>query len=272
MSRFESFYKLFNTKKPIIGMVHLPPLPGSPRYNGDMEGLIKRAVSDARALEDGGVNGLIVENYGDKPFRRDKVGPETVSAMTLVLKSVLEATSLPVGVNVLRSDCVSALAIASVTGAKFIRCNVFTDTLVTDQGIIQPCAWEVLNLRAFLKSKVMVFADVLSKHARPLVHLTIEESARAAAYRGMADAIIVTGTETGVSPDPERVKRIKEAVSDVPLLIGSGLNPDNAVTLLKHADGAIVGTYFKEKGFVENKVDTERVRTLIKTIKMLDHR
>ncbi|HIE23686.1 MAG TPA: BtpA/SgcQ family protein [Candidatus Korarchaeota archaeon] len=269
MSRFDKFYGLFESKKPIIGMVHLPPLPGSPRYDGNLDYLIKRAISDAIALEEGGVNGLIVENYGDKPFRRDRISPETICAMTLILKEVLEATSLPTGINVLRSDCVSAMAIASVAGAKFIRCNVFTDTLVTDQGIIQPCAWEVLTLRSFLRSRVMVFADVLSKHAKPLVHVTIEESARNAAYRGGADAIIVTGIETGASPDPENVKKVKEAVPDVPVLIGSGLNPENAKILLRHADGAIVGTFFKEKGFVENKVDRERVKTLMKAIKTI---
>lgn len=269
MSRFERFQKLFHVEKPIIGVVHLLALPGSPRYDGNMDILIRRAISDALALEEGGVDGLILENFGDKPFRRERVGSETISSMTLILKQVIDSVSIPVGVNVLRSDCISAMAIATVTGARFIRCNVYTDTLITDQGLIQPCAWDVLTYRRQLDSDVMIFADVLSKHAKPLVLMNIGEAARSAAYRGMADVLIVTGTETGKSPRPEEIETAKKAVPDVPILIGSGFNPENAEKLLKWADGAIVGTYLKEGGFVENKVDKERVKRLMQVVRSL---
>ncbi len=269
MSAIDRFFELFKVKKPIIGMIHLLPLPGSPRYGGNLEGVIERALLDAKALEEGGVDGVLVENFGDKPFRRDRVGPETISSMTLALKSVLESVSLPAGVNVLRSDCISAIAIAAVTGAKFIRCNVFTDTMVTDQGLIMPCAWGALSYRRALGADVKIFADVLCKHAIPLVPIKLEDSAMTAAYRGLADAIIVTGPETGASPKPKDVERVKRAVPEFPVLVGSGLRPENARDLLKYADGAIVGTYFKEGGDIEGRVDVERVRNLMAVIKSM---
>ncbi|RLG40167.1 MAG: hypothetical protein DRO05_07015 [Thermoproteota archaeon] len=259
---------LFGTRKPVIGVVHLPPLPGSPLCRQSLEELVERALKDAETLEEGGIDGVLVENYGDKPFRK-KVGPETIATMSIIVEKVVKSLSIPVGVNILRSDCLAALAVASVTGARFIRCNVFTDTLVTDQGIIEPCAWELMSYRRMLGSRVMIFADILCKHAKPLVELSPEESARNAAYRGMADAIILTGRETGLGPDPRYVERVRKAVPDVPLLIGSGFTPENAEILLKFSDGAIVGTYLKRGGVTEECVDLDRVRKLMSVVKEL---
>lgn len=254
--------ELFSVKKPVIGVVHLLPLPGSPRYKDlGISNILDRAVQDAKNLEAGGVNGLIVENLGDAPYLKTNVGPETVSTMTLAVREVINAVNIPTGVNVLRNDVKAALAIAQTTGGKFIRANVFTETIITDQGIIEPTASELLRYRRYLGAEgVKVFADVHVKHGIPLSFASIEESAKEAAYRGLADALIVTGTRTGVAPNLKDLARVRKAVPDKPLLIGSGATRENILKLLKYTDGAIVGTSLKNRGVTENPVDLERVK------------
>lgn len=262
--------ELFGAKKPIIGMVHLPPLPGSPGYKGrDLGKILERALKDARALEGGGVDGLIVENLGDAPYLKTNVGAETVSAMAVIVREVVDAVKIPVGVNVLRNDVKAALAIAHVTGGRFIRANVFTEAVLTDQGIIEASAPELLRYRSRLGAKVKIFADVHGKHGASLTPRPIEQSAMDAAHRGLADALIVSGPRTGTEPKLEDLKRVKEAVLDKPVIVGSGVRRENIVELLRHADGAIVGTSFKVNGKVENPVDEERVKALLAVVKTL---
>jgi hypothetical protein len=266
-----SFDSIFHTPKPLIGMIHLLPLPGSPLYNGDgISEALDAAVRDAEALQKGGIDGLLIENYGDLPFKPTPSDPETVASMTAIGQEVSKHVDLPMGVNVLRNGALAALAIAHVIRARFIRVNVFAESLLTDQGIIDACAHDLMRFRKQLgASDVSVFADVRSKHAVPLTSRPIEESARDAAYRGMADALIVTGPHTGAEPDRDQLRRIRVSVPDRPILIGSGLTRRNAVKLLGEADGAIVGTYVKENGMVEKPVDETRVIELVRAIARL---
>ena len=210
--------ELFGAEKYAIGMVHLLPLPGSPRWAGEMDQVLERAVCDAQALARGGMDGLIVENFGDAPFCKDRVEPHTVSAMTLAVAAVRDAVQIPVGVNVLRNDSRSAMAIAAVTGASFIRVNVHTGAMVTDQGIVEGRAHDTLRYRRELGADVKLLADVLVKHATPLGALSIERAARDAAYRGLADAVIVTGVGTGQPTEVEDVIRAREAVPELSLI------------------------------------------------------
>lgn len=266
-----SFDRIFHTLKPLIGMIHLRPLPGSPRYSGDgISEAVDAAVRDAKALQKGGIDGLLIENYGDLPFKPVPTDPETVASMTAIGQEVSKHVDLPTGVNVLRNGSLAALAIAHVIRARFIRVNVFAESLLTDQGIIDACAHDLMRFRKQLgASHVAVFADVRSKHAAPFASRPIEESARDAAYRGMADALIVTGPHTGAEPDKDRLHRIRVSVPDRPILVGSGLTTRNAVKLLGEADGAIVGTYLKENGMVEKPVDETRVKELVRAIARL---
>jgi len=263
-----SFRAIFRTHKPIIGMVHLRPLPGSPRYTGKgISGALEAALRDVKALESGGVDGLLIENYGDSPFKPSPTDPETVASMTAIAKDISRQTKLPSGVNVLRNGALAALAIAHVIGARFIRVNVLTESMLTDQGVINACAHDLMRYRRRLgATDVHVFADVRSKHAAPIVSRPVEESARDAAYRGMADALIVTGPHTGAEPDRDQLRRVKESVPDRPVLIGSGLTSRNAAEVLREADGAIVGTSLKENGLIEKPVDETRVRELVKSV------
>lgn len=263
------FLDHFTAPKPVIGMVHLLPLPGSPNWGGSLEAVLARAVADARAWEAGGADGLMVENFGDVPFLPGTVEPHTVAAMTLAVRAVCEAVELPVGVNVLRNDARAALAIATVTGARFIRVNVHTGAMLTDQGILQGLAHETMRLRRALGSSVCVLADVLVKHAVPLGPLTLEEAARDTFHRGQADGLIVSGSGTGQATSLADVQAVKHAVPGAPVLVGSGVNEANAAALLTVADGVIVGSSVKGDGVAQNPVAPERVSALMQVIRGL---
>jgi membrane complex biogenesis BtpA family protein len=265
------FDRIFHAPKPLIGMIHLSPLPGSPRYNGDgISGAVEAALRDAKALQKGGIDGLLIENYGDLPFKPTPTDPETVASMTAIGQEVSKQVDLPTGVNVLRNGALAALAIAHVIRARFIRVNVFAESLLTDQGIIDACAHDLIRFRKQLgASEVAIFADVRSKHAAPITSRPVEESARDAAYRGMADALIVTGLHTGAEPDKDQLHRIRVSVPDRRILIGSGVTTRNVAKLLGEADGAIVGTDLKENGMIENPVDETRVRDLVRVVRRL---
>ncbi|MDI6819394.1 MAG: BtpA/SgcQ family protein [Candidatus Hodarchaeaceae archaeon] len=262
---------MFGAEKPIIGMVHLPPLPSSPRYDGrDVHDIVERALQDAKALKAGGIDGLTIENFGDAPYLKANVGPETVSAMASIAKEVVDAVDVPVGINVLRNDAKAALAIANAAGGEFIRVNVFTEAIVSDQGIIEACAPELIRYRRRLGAEgIKIFADVHVKHGALLSARPIEESAKDAAYRGFADALIITGARTGEAPELQSLLKVKKAVPEKPVLIGSGTTRQNVAKLLEHADGAIVGTSFKAGGIVENPVDGARVMAFMAEVKKL---
>jgi len=265
------FRGIFETRKPLIGMIHLLPLPGSPRYSGDgISSALEAGLRDAKALQNGGVDALLLENYGDSPFKPAPTDPETVASMTMIGTEIAKQVDVPIGVNVLRNGALSALAIAHAINARFIRVNVLTESLMTDQGMINGCAHDLMRYRRQLGAEdVQVYADVRSKHAAPIVSRPIEESARDTAHRGMADALIVTGPHTGVEPDRDQLRRVKESVPDRPVLIGSGLTSRNAVKLLREADGAIVGTSLKENGQIERPINETRVKELVRSVERL---
>jgi uncharacterized protein len=251
---------------PLFGMVHLLPLPGSPLYGGSLDLVITAAVRDARALREGGAAGMIVENFGDKPFAKT-VGAETVAAMTRVVSEVAREVPLPVGVNVLRNDGPSAMAIAAATGAAFIRVNVLSGAMVTDQGIIEGDAAVVMRARKTLGAdEVLVFADHMVKHASPIAPVDPVQSARDLRSRGLADVLVVTGKETGSEADPASLELVRSAVPDAPLLLGSGLTAANAPRFRARVDGAIVGTSIKEGGRVEAAVDPRRVAKVVEAL------
>jgi membrane complex biogenesis BtpA family protein len=246
----------------VIGMVHLAPLPGAPGWRGSMSAVIDGAVRDARALEEGGVDAVLVENYGDLPFHADALPPETVAALTAAVAAVRAAVDLPVGVNALRNDAAAALAVAGATEAAFIRVNVHTGAMVTDQGWIEGRAAETLRLRERVCPDVAILADVLVKHATPPPGLEIEQAARDAWERGLADALIVSGSGTGEPTALEDVRRVEESAPDAPVLVGSGVRAETVADLLRHADGVIVGSALQPRG-AGSGVEVDRVRALV---------
>lgn len=246
-----------------LAVVHLLPTPGAPRSDGNLAPVLARAVEDARALVQGGVDGLIVENYGDAPFFPGRVPPETVAALALCTSAVIAAAgSIPVGVNVLRNDARSALGICAATGARFLRINVHSGVAATDQGVIEGRAHETLRERARLAPQAAILADVHVKHATPLGRETLADAVRDHVRRALADAVIVSGPVTGAPPDAAELREAREAASLTPLLVGSGLTPDNALELLPLADGAIVGTALERGGRTAEPVDPARVERM----------
>lgn len=261
----------FGTDTPLIGMVHLPPLPGTPEYEGDRHALRGAALADALTLLDSGFDGLLVENFGDTPFFPDDVPKHTVAEMTAIVRELGIGIDRPFGVNVLRNDAEAALSIAAATGGSFIRVNVHTGHRITDQGRLDGVAHETMRLRERIDADVSVFADIDSKHSGSPVERPIEDLAREAIERGLADGLIVSGPSTGEATAVEDIERVVAARdgtdADIPVFVGSGVTTENAPELLSIADGAIVGTAVKAGGETTNPVDAERAAALVDAVR-----
>lgn len=249
----------------LVGMIHLLPLPGSPRYGGSMNAVIDHATNDARILIDAGFDSLLIENYGDIPFFKNHVPQHTISSMTVVAQEIHRSFNGQFGVQVLRNDATASLAIAQAVGASFIRVNVLSSAMLTDQGIIESNAAKILRYRSMIASEIKIWADVHVKHAMPLVPSSIEDSAIELTARACADAIIVSGSATGKETNIDDVKKVKSVVK-IPVIIGSGVNEKNVHQYIPYADVVIVGTSIKKNGVTANSVDAERAKRLAKNI------
>jgi membrane complex biogenesis BtpA family protein len=243
MTRFE---RLFRSKKAIIGVVHLPPLPGYPASPG-IEKVIEKALRDLEALESGPVDGVLVENEMDRPHRNE-AARETIAAMTRVARELVCAASrTQIGVEILLNDPEASIAAAAMAGASFIRTDYFVDPMERPEhgGTMRIDPEGLLRYRRSLDAEsLLVLADVQVKYARMLVERSLAESARLAREAG-ADAVVVTGTRTGEPPSLAELEEAQSGAGGIPVLVGSGLSSSNAAALLRIADGAIVGTSLK---------------------------
>jgi len=252
----------------VIGMLHLPALPGAPMAKLDLAKIKDFILKDAKALRDGGVDCLMMENFGDIPFFPSRVPAHVVSLMTALACEVKAAVRLPLGINVLRNDGMSALAVAKASNADFIRINVLSGARVTDQGIIQGIAHELLRYRAELDaSHIKILADVDVKHSATLAPRPLKDEVEDIIKRGLADAVIVSGSGTGKPISETTLAEVVEAAGQTPVILGSGVNADNIRDFKAHAWGFIVGTSLKKDGMVSNPVDVGRVKALIKALK-----
>ena len=257
--------RLLSRSDPVLlGVVHLPPLPGSPGFSRDGMGpVLEAAQRDSERLLEAGLDGYIIENFGDAPFFKGAVPAHTVAAMTRVA-TLLARSDAIVGVNVLRNDVQSALAIATVTDLDFVRVNVHVGAMVTDQGLIEGNAAQTLRLRESLGSRVRIAADVDVKHARPLAAgFDRGEAARETYERGQADILIVSGVATGAPVRREELEQVSRAAPETPVWIGSGATAESARDLLTMAHGIIVGSSIKENGLVREPVDLDRARRFV---------
>jgi uncharacterized protein len=243
----------------LVGVIHLPPLPGSPRSSLTMRSLRSRTAEDALSLASAGFDAVLIENFGDAPFYRDAVPPETVAAMAVLAEVARGASGLPLGVNVLRNDAAAALAVAAATDARFIRVNILSGARVADQGIIQTDAARLLRMRRHLDAThVSIIADVGVKHSSPLGACGDEAVAAEAVEvveRALADVVIVTGTRTGAEVDLGLLASVRGAVRGHPVWLGSGVRADTAAQWAGLADGAIVGSALREGGLPGGPVD-----------------
>jgi membrane complex biogenesis BtpA family protein len=261
MSRFAA---LFPRPKPLIGMIALPPLPGYPAFD-TIDALVEAALADLTVLERGGVDGVLVENDFDQPHTL-AVGAEIVAAMTRVTREVVGRARVPVGCEVLLNDWRASLAVAASAGARFVRLDFFVDRVRSRLGVIEPEPAAIRAYRQKIRAEsVLLLADLQVKYSTPVDGpKPMAQSARQAAHEG-ADAVIVTGSETGIGPSVEDLVAARDG--GVPVLIGSGLDPVNAAGLVPHADGFIVGTSMRSgRGFAD-RVVADRVRALVHAIR-----
>ncbi len=259
--------QIFGVDKPVIGMVHLPPLALAPQWQGaTLDEILEGALADAKALEQGGADALIVENQNDLPFEPGDVSPVTTAWMAVITREVIHQVNIPVGLNVLFNDWKAEMAAASASGAQFIRVEVLVDPSWSDMGFLDASAPGLLRLRAALRSKVAVLADIQGKYTVPCSPRDLADSAHDAQHRGLADALVVTGVGTGHSASVDDVRAIKKRVS-IPVLVGSGVTPQNVQEMFTAADGAIIGSWLKKDGKLANPVDVNRVQQFMRVVK-----
>jgi uncharacterized protein len=267
--RLKSLADLFAVPKPVLGMVHLWPLPGAPGYTGyGVQKIIDNALRDAEALVQGGVDGLAVENMWDLPYYvGNDVKPEAMTAHAVAAAAVVNNFSVPVGINVIHNGGIVCLSIALAAGARWIRVCILTGARVWDTGEFDHgCAAELMRKRKELHAEeIHVFADVDKKHSVPFPGIDLRTHIEWTEFYG-ADALIVSGRFTGNAPDVEKVREAKKLATR-PILIGSGASAENVTALLQYADGIIVGTSLKKDGVMQNAVDENRVRALMKNVR-----
>jgi len=267
--RLKSLSDLFPVSKPVIGMIHLWPLPGAPGYTGyGIQKIIDSAKREAESLIQGGVDGLMVENMWDLPyFVGQGVKPEAITAHAVAAAEIVKNFPVPVGINVIHNGGINCLAIAVASGARFIRVCILTGARVWDTGEFDHgCAAELMRKRKELHAEqVHVFADVDKKHSVAFPGIDLATHIEWTEFYG-ADALIVSGKFTGQSPDMGDVRKTKQ-LSKKPVLIGSGATVENVTSLLEFADGIIIGTGLKKDGVMENEVDPVRVRQLMDRVR-----
>lgn len=254
----------------LFGMIHLEPLLEGPMTLAEVEA---RALEDASTLAEAGFNAVMIENFGDAPFYPDKVPPHTIAGMTRIGHTIqshfntLGDDAPKIGINVLRNDASAALAIAAAIDGAFIRVNIHSGVMVTDQGLIEGKAHETCRYRTQIHPTCNILADIHVKHAAPLVHRPLVQEAKELWQRAHADALILTGDRTGGSTDPTKVQNLRKALPDCPLLVGSGVTPDQLLHLLPWCNGLIVGTWLKKDSILSNPIDLERAKRLVELVR-----
>lgn len=260
---------MFRTGKAVIGMIHVPALPGAPRCSMNFEEIRRFVLADAAALAEGGVDGLMIENFGDAPFYPSRVPAHTIAFLSTVAFEVKTQFDLPLGINVLRNDGMAAIAIAAAVRAEFVRINVYTGARLADQGILQCEAHEIARYRRTLDAKVQIWADIAVKHSAPLGDRSLADEVEDTVERGLADAVVVSGPATGKPTALQDVRTVKSHAGSAAVYVGSGVDDATVGSLLEVADGAIVGTTFKRDAKVSAPVDAARVRALVSTVRRM---
>lgn len=257
---------LFSHSKPVIGVIHVGALPGTPRSSQTISELITSARNEAKLYRECGVDGVIVENMHDVPYLRGEVGPEIIAAMTAVATEVKHECGLPVGVQLLAGANIEAMAVAHAADLDFIRAEGYAYAHVADEGLIQASAAKLLRYRKMIgATRVQVWADVKKKHAAHAItaDVSLGETAETIEFMG-ADCVIVTGSATGKPPNFADVQEAKSHCH-LPVFLGSGITENNVAEFYESADGFIIGTAFKLDGLWFNTVDPARVTSFIKT-------
>lgn len=255
---------LFPVPKPVVGVIHVGALPGTPRALLSVQELVKQARHEARVYRECGVDGIIIENMHDVPYLKGEVGPEIVAAMAIVGSEVKNECRLPVGVQILAGANIEAMAVAHAAGLDFIRAEGYAYAHVADEGIIEASAAKLLRYRKLIGAeRVQVWTDVKKKHSAHAItaDVSLGQTAETVEFMG-ADCVIVTGSVTGEAP---KVADVQEAKSNchLPVFLGSGISTNNIEQFRNEADGFIIGSAFKVDGLWSNTVDPNRVTQFV---------
>lgn len=259
---------LFNNSKPVVGVIHVGALPGTPRSSQTISGLVGLAGSEAKLYREAGVDGVIIENMHDVPYLRGEVGPEIVAAMTAIGVAVKSECRLPVGVQLLAGANIEAMAVAHAADLDFIRAEGYAYAHVADEGFIQSSAAKLLRYRKMIGAeRVQVWTDVKKKHSAHAItaDVSLGETAETVEFMG-ADCVIVTGSATGIAPSIADVREAKSHCG-LPVFLGSGINENNVTEFFDHADGFIIGSALKVDGLWSNTIDPERVAEFMNIVR-----
>jgi membrane complex biogenesis BtpA family protein len=262
--------KLFGISKVVVGMIHVDALPGTPKYNGDVESIINKAVKESIIYKNSGIDAIAIENMHDIPYLNRNIGPEIISVMSVIGREVKKRSQLPCGIQILAGANKEALAAACSAGLDFIRSEGFVFAHVADEGVMESDAGELLRYRKQIDAEdILIFTDIKKKHSSHLItsDIAIVETAKAAEFF-LSDGVILTGTSTGKETDIDELKKVWGAVK-IPVIIGSGLTADNIERYYPIADAFIIGSYFKRDGNWRNEVDAQRVKSLMNKINKL---
>jgi uncharacterized protein len=260
--------KVLNIEKPIIAMIHVDALPGTPKYNGDIKSIIFKAKSEAKLYKDAGIDVLMIENMHDVPYLNRAAGPEITAIMSILLYEVKNISGLPSGIQILAGANKQALAAAHSAGADFIRAEGFVYAHVADEGFFNSDAGEILRYRKQIGAdSILIFTDIKKKHSSHSItnDTDIADTAKAAEFF-LSDGVIITGSATGKEPSLEEIYKVKESVN-IPVLAGSGITIDNVGEYLQYCDSLIVGSYFKIEGKWQNPVEIKRLKEFMKKVK-----
>lgn len=257
---------MFRSAKPVIAMIHVGALPGTPASSCSVREIVAQAVAEARIYRDGGVHGIAIENMHDVPYLRGSVGPEITAAMTAIALAVKDASDLPCGIQILAGANHEALAVAHAADLQFVRVEGYAFAHVADEGIIESSAASLLRYRrAIGAERVHVWADVKKKHSAHALTSDVSIGETAVAVEFMrADAVIVTGAATGLEASDTDIASVRHHCR-LPLYLGSGVSADNLGRYAPLADGFIVGSFFKKDGRWSEPVDPRRVDRLMRT-------
>ena len=261
---------ILGANKPVVGVIHVAALPGTPKYEGNVKAIIDLAVKEAKIYKESGINAIVVENMHDVPYLKKNAGHEISTLMSVIGYEVKNMSGLPCGIQILAGANKQALAAAHSAGLDFIRVEGFVFAHIADEGIIESDAGELLRYRKQIGAEdILIFTDIKKQHSSHTItnDVSISETAKAAEFF-LSDGIVVTGTATGEEANVDEIRSVRESTR-LPVLIGSGITPGNIENYYELADGFIVGSYLKKAGIWKNQVDPQRVKKLIQAVNKL---
>jgi membrane complex biogenesis BtpA family protein len=262
---------LFGREKLLIGMIHVPALPGCPYNKLSPRQIIDKCIIEANVYKKTNIDSVMIENMHDAPYLKRKVGPEITSIMSILAYEIRKVFDTePVGVQILAGANKEALSVAYNSGLNYIRAEGFVFSHIGDEGVFESDAGELLRFRKNIGAdSVKIFTDIKKKHSANFItnDVSIAEMAKNAEFFG-SDGIIVTGSSTGGEASIKEILEVKEATS-LPVLVGSGVTYDNLENYAPIGDSLIVGSYFKQMGYWKNELDEQKIKKFVEKYKFI---